>query len=114
MGNIESKKENIMEDLQPSFQEWQSLYAAAIDYWRIQPWLWVDDTDLFGVKNPQDGEIGYCCVVGALGEFIGLVIYLGTEGLESYMKIRTSESLDGDVLGAGKCLTASFEDRKSM
>jgi hypothetical protein len=53
MGNIESKKENCMQDLQPSFQEWQNLYGAAIDYWRIQPWQWVDDTDLFGVKNPQ-------------------------------------------------------------
>jgi len=114
MGNIESKKEDIMQDLQPSFQEWQSLYGVAIDYWRIQPWQWVDDTDLFGVKNPQDGEIGYCCVVGALGEFIGLVFYLGTEGLESYMKIRASESPEGEVLSTGKCLTASFGDRRSL
>jgi hypothetical protein len=103
-----------MQDLEPSLQEWQSLYGAVIDYWRIQPWQWVDDTDLFGVKNPEDGEIGYCCVVGALGEFIGLVFYLGTEGLESYMKICASESPEGDVLSTGKCLTASFEDRKSL
>jgi hypothetical protein len=42
------------------------------------------------------------------------VVYLGTEGLESYMKIRTSESPDGDLLSTGKCLTASFENRKSL
>lgn len=103
-----------MQDIQPSFQEWQSLYGAAIDYWKIQPWQWVNDTDLFGVKNPEDGEIGYCCVVGALGEFIGLVLYLGTKGLESYMKIQASESPEGEVLSTGKCLTASFEDRKLL
>ncbi|MFB3887605.1 MAG: hypothetical protein ACE144_20495 [Thermodesulfobacteriota bacterium] len=103
-----------MQDLQPSFQDWQNLYGAAVDYWKIQPWQWVNDTDLFGVKNPEDGEIGYCCVVGALGEFIGLVFYLGTEGLESYMKIQASESPDGDLLSVGKCLTFSFEDRKSL
>ena len=74
----------------------------------------MDDTDLFGVKNPQDGEIGYCCVVGALGEFLGLVFYLGTEGLESYLKIQRSESPEEDVLNAGKCLTASLEDRKTL
>jgi hypothetical protein len=103
-----------MQDLQPSFQEWQSLYGAAIDFWQIQPWQWVDDTDLFGVKNPEDDEIGYCCVVGALGEFLGLVVYLGTEGLESYLKIQTSESPEEDLLSTAKCLTASFEDRKSL
>ena len=114
MGSIESKEEDIMQDLQPSIQEWRSLYRAAIDFWQIQPWQWVNDTDLLGVKNPEDSEIGYCCVVGALGEFLGLVVYLGTEGLESYLKIQTSESPEEDVLSTGKCLTASFEDRKSL
>src|SRR4030042_3549250 len=114
MRRKKSKEKDIMQAPQPSLQEWNTLYRAALDFWQIQPWHWVDDTDLFGVKNPQDGEIGYCCVVGALGEFIGLVFYLGTEGLESYMKIRASESPEEDVLSTGKCLTASFGDRKSL
>lgn len=103
-----------MQDLEPSFQEWKNLYRTAIEFWQIQPWQWIDDTDLFGVKNPEDGEIGYCCVVGALGEFLGLVVYLGTEGLESYLKIQRSESPEEDLLNTGKCLTASLEDRKAL
>jgi hypothetical protein len=107
-------EEAIMQDPQPSLKEWHALYRAAIDFWQIQPWNWVNDADLFGVKNPEDDEIGYCCVVGALGEFLGLVFYLGTEGLESYVKIQESQSPEEDVLSAGKCLVASFEDRKSL
>ena len=103
-----------MQDPQPSLQEWHALYRAAIDFWQIQPWHWVNDTDLLGVKNPEDGEIGYCCVVGALGEFLGVVVYLGTEGLESYLRIQKSESPEEDVLSTGRCLVASFEDRKSL
>jgi hypothetical protein len=114
MGSIEPKGEDILQNLQPSFQEWENLYRTAIDFWRIQPWQWINDTDLFGVKNPEDGEIGYCCVVGALGEFLGLVVYLGTEGLESYLKIQGSESPEEDDLSTGKCLTASLEDRKTL
>ncbi len=98
----------------PSLQEWHALYRAAIDFWQIQPWHWVEDTDLFGVKNPEDGQIGYCCVVGALGEFLGLVVYLGTEGLESYRKIQASESPEEDLLSTAKCLVASFGDRKLL
>jgi hypothetical protein len=66
------------------------------------------------VKNPEDGEIGYCCVVGALGEFLGLLVYLGTEGLESYIKIQKSESPEEDVLSTAKCLVASFGERKFL
>lgn len=103
-----------MEDPQPALHEWQALYRAAIDFWQIQPWHWMDDTDLFGVRNPEDGEIGYCCVVGALGEFLGLVVYLGTEGLESYLEIQAGESPEEDLLSTAKCLVASFEDRKFL
>jgi hypothetical protein len=112
MRRKERKEEDIMHTPHPSLQEWHALYRAAIDFWQIQPWHWVDDTDLFGVKNPEDGEIGYCCVVGALGEFLGLVVYLGTEGLESYLKIQASESPEEDLLSMAKCLVASFEDRR--
>ncbi len=111
---MDSKEEAIMKDPQPSLEEWHALYRAAVDFQQVQPWRWVNDTDLFGVKNPEDGEIGYCCIVGALGEFIGLVVYLGTEGLESYLRIQKSESPEEDVLSTGKCLVASFEDRKSL
>ena len=103
-----------MQPPQPSLREWRALYRAAIDFWQIHPWDWVEDTDLFGVKNPEDGEIGYCCVVGALGEFLGLVAYLGIEGLESYLKIQKSEPPEEDVLSTAKCLVASFEDRKFL
>ncbi len=103
-----------MHGAQPSLQDWQNLYRAATHFRQIHPWQWVNDTDLFGVKNPEDEEIGYCCVVGALGEFLGLIVYLGTEGLETYLKIQRSESPEEEVLGSGKCLVASFEDRKLL
>ena len=107
-GNIVPKKETSWKISHPSFEEWQSLYGAAIDYWKMQPWQWVNDTDLFGIKNPEDGEIGYCCVVGALGEFIGLVLYLGAKGLESYMKLQTSKSSEEEPTKHGKVLDRLF------
>jgi len=108
---MDSKEKAIMQDPQPSLQEWHTLYRASIDFWQIQTWRWVNDTDGFGVKNPENDEIAYCCVVGALGEFLGLVFYLGTEGLESYMKIQKSQSPEEDVLSTGKCLVASVSVR---
>jgi hypothetical protein len=45
---------------------------------------------------------------------MGLLVYLGTEGLESYLKILNSESSEEDLLSKAKCLAASFEDRKFL
>ena len=56
----------------PSDHEWKELYKAAIEFKDTNCWNWMDDTNLFGVRNPADGEIGYCCVLGALSEVFGL------------------------------------------
>jgi hypothetical protein len=102
-----------MANTSPSSQEWAALYQAAIDFKKLAPWEWMYDSDLFGVQNPADGEIGYCCVMGNLGEHFALGVYLGTKGLEGYFKIASGEleAPDEAVLYYQKCLMASFEDR---
>jgi len=100
----------------PSIQEWKDLYDAAIEFKKMQCWNWMWDSDIFGVQNPVSGEISYCCVMGGLGELYALAVYLGPEGLEGYLKIRSEEiSLsDIDMLHTQKCLMASFEDRNFL
>ncbi|MEK6967767.1 MAG: hypothetical protein AABX51_04000, partial [Nanoarchaeota archaeon] len=62
------------------------LYKLALELHKIKPWNHMSDRDLFGVQNPETGEIGYCCIIGELGHVFGLAAYLGTEGLEKYHK----------------------------
>ena len=99
----------------PSIQEWKDLYDAAIEFKKMECWNWMWDFDIFGVQNPVSGEIS-CCVMGGVGELYALAVYLGTEGLEGYLKIRSEEiSLsDIDMLHIQKCLMASFEDRNFL
>jgi len=101
-----------MSKLPPSLQEWKRLYEAAIGFKKIKCWAWMLDSDIFGVKNPETGEIGYCCVMGRLGEHFALAVYLGTEGLKGYLKMQSGEIPGGiELLMLQKCLMASFEDR---
>jgi hypothetical protein len=100
----------------PSLKEWGELYDSAMKFKQAECWNWMWDTDLFGVQNPESGEVGYCCVMGRGGEHFALGVYLGTEGLETYRKIqRDGNSLSlFDMVGLQKCLTASFEDRRYL
>ena len=101
---------------EPSLEEWKALYEAARDFMEIRPWTWMLDSDLFGVQYPQNGEVGYCCIMGELEQVFALAVYLGSEGLEGYMRMQSGEigMNDPDVFHLQNCLMASFEDRASL
>jgi hypothetical protein len=102
--------------LEPSLEEWKALYEAAREFMEIRPWTWMLDSDLFGVQNPQNGELGYCCIMGELEEVFALAVYLGSDGVEGYMRMQSGEidMFDPDLLHLQNCLMASFEDRDSL
>ena len=102
-----------MEDKNVSPQQWRELYNAAIELKKLKPWEWMWDSEIFGVQNPETGEVGYCCVMGRVGEHYAMAVYLGSEGLEGHQKISSGEvdPQSNDALHCQKCLMVSFEDR---
>lgn len=105
-----------MNERLPSIQEWKDLYEAAINFWEIECWNWMWDTDIFGVQNPVNREIGYCCVMGGAGKHYALGVYLGSEGLDGYLRLQSRRNYPTleDMLNFQKLLMASFEDRKFL
>ena len=100
----------------PSSDEWKEAYEQAIIFKEIAPWDWMFDSNLFGVQNPVNGEVGYCCVLGALGQVFGLAVYLGDEGLGGYfegIKRHRSRKYD-DILHLKKCLLLTYEKRSYL
>ena len=72
---------------------WKKLYEATLAFGSIEPWEWMSDTDVFGVQNPEDGEIGYCCVLGELGEVLGLVAALEPMVLNNTERLNQGNSM---------------------
>jgi len=103
-------------DPSPSLQEYKALYEAALEFKELAPWNWMHETDIFGVKDPVSGEIGYCCIRGGAGEHYALGLYLGSEGLYGLSRILSGEfsEFKDEALFIQNCLMASFEDRKSL
>ncbi len=99
-----------------SKEVWQELYGATRDFGDVACWEWMSDSDIFGVLNLESGEVGYCCVLGELGDVYGLVVYLGTDGLNQYKTIQSGEvGPDGDdAVFFQNCLKVSFEDRNEL
>ena len=105
-----------MPEEQPGIEDWKNLFDAAIKFKEVDCWDWMWDSDLFGIQNPKNGEIGYCCVMGKNREHFALGVYLGTEGLEGLNKVQDRDVVkeNSDLLHFQNCLMASFEDRSDL
>lgn len=99
----------------PTPQEWSELYRVAVAFRDLAPWRWMWDADMFGVRNPETGEIAYCSIMGRLGEHFALAACEGSEGLAGLWRMREGDfDTPVDMLMYQKCLMASFEDRNQL
>lgn len=97
----------------PTMDDWKDLFQATKMFKELAPWEWMEDSKVFGIENPEDGKIGYCCVMGALGEVLGLLVYFGSEGLALYEGLQSGKITveDEDLFAKQNCLAITFDDR---
>jgi len=95
---------------------WKDLYAAAGRFYELKPWEYFNDTTLIGVRNPEDGQTGYGCILGALGQVLALCLYRGAEGLDFHLRAQKGK-MDferGELLAIQNCLMAEFTSKKEL
>ena len=73
-----------MNEHAPTLEEWRELYEAVIRFKEIAPWEWMHEIDIFGVQNPETGEIGFVSVMGNSGEYLAVAIYPGEKALYDF------------------------------
>ena len=103
-----------MNTIQPSLDEWRRLYQAAIAFRQVAPWEWMLETNVFGVQNPESGQVGYGSIMGMLGEHLALAVYLGSEGLEGFWRLEEDRDLEPTFVLEVPQLQASWEDREGL
>lgn len=103
-----------MKNKEATLEEWRKLYEAANKYKEVACWEWMYDTNIFGVQNNVNKQIGYCCIMGNRGEVFGLNVYLGDKGLKSYMDTLYQTIPYEDIAFIQNCLTLNFEDREML
>ena len=101
---------------EPTDAQWRDLYSAFEDFCRMEPWRWLSDADVVAIKHPSGEEIGYCAVLGNAGFEYGLGVYVGDEGLASYLALATDEvEPESDAaLETTHALSAILADREDL
>jgi hypothetical protein len=103
------------EEMMPGVREWRGLYESAVRIKEISPWEWMTETDVFGVRSPESGELGFVSVMGLLGEHYAVSLYLGSEGIHGFLDLQEMGPLaDPEALIQIPQLQASFENREEL
>ncbi len=95
-------------------ERWSELVNAAKDFFAERPWELLLDDILFGVYDSLKGQILYCTVLGGLGEVLGLAVYSGVKGLNSYYELLSDDSMELDPRLYLDSKLISFEDRDDL
>jgi hypothetical protein len=99
---------------QPTLDEWRALYAIWMQVKEIAPWEWMYESNLFGVQNPETGEIGYVSVMGNLGEHYAMAVYQGARGLYGFWQMQTDLEMNPFLALEVPQVQASWEDRDML
>ena len=97
----------------------EKMYELAFQYKDTKLWQRLYDDEMFAVRL-TDGEIGYCSVMGMMGEHLALGLYVGNRGYQSFRLLLDTEFelLDnvemGILLTEQDCLQCSFEKKDML
>lgn len=105
-----------MSKRQAMAQQWRPLYELADRIKELAPWEWMDEDDIFGVQDPDTGEIGFVSVMGALDEHLCIAVYLGVNALYQFWELEDVADIADEMEMASQLLTIpqmqlSFENR---
>jgi hypothetical protein len=102
-------------EMTPGLREWRRLYESAVRVKEISPWEWMTEADVFGVRSPETGELGFVSVMGMLGEHYAVSLYLGSEGIHGFLDLQEMGPFaDPDALIQIPQIQASFENREDL
>src|SRR5690606_28813463 len=82
----------------------------------LGPWEWMEEDDLFGVQDPETGELGFVSIMGMAGEHYAVGVYRGAKGLYGYLHLKEMDPFlirTEDLLNIPQ-LQASLEDRELL
>ncbi|MBA3247070.1 MAG: DUF7309 domain-containing protein [Pyrinomonadaceae bacterium] len=99
----------------PSLEEAGQLYQAAVRVKELAPWGWMEESDIFGVQQPETGELGFVSVMGMAEEHFAVALYQGAEGLYGLWDLASGDLEENPQrLLEIPQLQASFEDRDGL
>lgn len=95
---------------------WQRLYATAAKVREMEPWLWMEETDIFGVQDADNEEVAFVSIMGLLGEYHAVALYLGAKAVTQFWQMQnaTGKESVADMLFDIRQIHAAFGKKSEL
>jgi len=91
--------------------------SLGFNFFSLQSWEWMGEEMIFGVVQPENGQIGYCVVLGKEHPFPGLAVFKEEMGLYTYLsnwKANRQVTIDNCMLLSFEELTAFWKEEQEL
>lgn len=97
-------------------ETWINLLQSLTDLYRMAPWKWMTDEELFGVEIPETKEIYFVCIMGNAKQTYGICIYRGFDGFRFYNRLlsQIDDFDDPEFRLRQNSLLVEFTEKKFM
>lgn len=102
-------------------ETWDRIFSSADKIWKIKPWNFMSETDIFGIKIPGTKRVYFISVMGSGGEVTAVTAYSGTRALGMFWDLQQTaeDNLTSTFLTGGRVLTIpqlmlDFTEEKTM
>jgi hypothetical protein len=95
---------------------WRRLYELATAVRAMEPWQWMEETDIFGVKDAGNEDALFVSVMGFLGEYHAVAVYPGARAVNEFWHMQEAPDRDAvaDTLSAMHYVHAAFGKKSGL
>ncbi|MCX7007992.1 MAG: hypothetical protein NTY53_12225, partial [Kiritimatiellaeota bacterium] len=81
----------------------------------LEPWLWMDEADIFGVQDTQSSQVLFVSVMGMLGEHYAVAVYPGASELARQQHLANSlKDLQPDLFFDMRHAQVAFDKKSAL
>lgn len=96
-------------------EQWKRLFDLADKLKALQPWNLLYEDEIFGVRDPGIGTIGFISFMGSGGEHYAVSVYLGERALMKFFNLsENAENMPPESILEISQLQVSFEGRDQL
>ena len=66
---------------------WNRIYSLAKEIYRLAPWNWMFESDIFGVQIPGTDRVYFISIMGSGGDFPAISAYRGSRALGQFWQL---------------------------
>jgi hypothetical protein len=100
---------------QKKAEHYSKIYSLMDAIRRMEPWKWMYETDVFGVKIPGKNQVYFISIMGAEGLFFALSAYKGHQGLAEFLHFHENAGkVPPETIFTIPHVMISFTDREQL